>query len=407
MRGRSNQLRSFRAAARQTIPTQQPDIVTYTIERTVRPMTARSNTLRKIKVAYVLSTLWRCGPSIQLANILRYIDYEKFDVSIITLSPERNDDSLVGQVKRLPVKVYPINLSRTLGLFLLMKRFRDVIKLVQPDLIHSSGWRSDSLVSTLNQPANWITTCHNIPDICYPLQYGRYLGTYMARSHVRALRKCDNVVCCSNSMKAEYEQRYAMKDALAIPNGVEMSRDIVSVRTKELVYFKGVTVGRLVPGKNVQYLCEVFKRLDNDIARLTVVGDGPEYSDLAGYEGSEISFVGYQSEDDVYKYLRDSDFFLSASLTEGLPNSVLEALSMGLPCVLSDIEPHLELKDEMPPGSVEIFSLSDSPDAVASRLTDYLATIVNLPRDQIRKRTIEKYSAERMSQRYQALYSSI
>ncbi len=372
-------------------------------------MTARSNTLRKIKVAYVLSTLWRCGPSIQLANILRYIDYAKFDVSIITLSPERNDDSLVGQVKRLPVKVYPINLSRTLGLFLLMKRFRDVIKLAQPDLMHSSGWRSDSLVSKLHQPANWITTCHNIPDIDYPLEFGRYLGTYMARSHVRALRKCDNVVCCSNSMKFDYEQRYGMKDALVIPTGVKLPPNIVNARVREVANFRGVTVGRLIPRKNVRYLCEVFKGLDNGIARLTVVGDGPEYSDLASYEGSEISFVGHLGEDDEYKYLRDSEFFMSASLGEGLPSSVLEALSMGLPCVLSDIdiEPHLELKDEMPPGSVEIFSLSDSPDAVASRLTDYLATIVNLPRDQIRKRTIEKYSAERMSQRYQALYSSI
>ena len=244
-------------------------------------------------------------------------------------------------------------------------------------------------------------------SIDYPLEFGRALGAYMARSHIRALRKCSNVVCCSNSMKAEYEQRYGMKDALAIPNGVEMSQDIVNLRTKEMVYFKGVTVGRLVPRKNVRYLCEVFKRLDNGIARLTVVGDGPEYSDLAGYEGSRISFVGHQGTDDVQKYLCDSDFFMSASLGEGLPNSVLEALSMGLPCVLSDIGPHLELKDEVPSGSVEIFSLSDSPDAVASKLTDYLATIVNLPRDQIRKRTIEKYSAERMSQRYQALYSSI
>ncbi len=370
-------------------------------------MTARSNTLRKIKVAYVLSTLWRCGPSIQLANILRYIDYEKFDVSIITLSPERNDDSLVGQVKRLPVKVCPINLSRTLGLFLLKKRFRDVISLVQPDLIHSSGWRSDSLVSTLNRSTGWIATCRNIPDIDYPLEFGRALGACMARSHVRVLRKCSNVVCCSNWMKAEYEQRYGMKDALVIPNGVEPSQIIVNARTKAISNFRGVTVGRLIPRKNVRFLCESFKKLDNGIARLTVVGDGPEYSDLAGYEGRGISFVGHQGKNDVQKYLCDSDFFMSASLGEGLPNSVLEALSMGLPCVLSDIEPHLELKDEMPSGSVEIFSLSDSPDAVASTLTDYLATIVNLPRDQIRKRAIEKYSAERMSQRYQALYSSI
>ena len=186
-----------------------------------------------------------------------------------------------------------------------------------------------------------------------------------------------------------------------------MSQDIAIARTEKYIYLKGVTVGRLIPRKNVRYLCEIFKSLDRDSAWLTVVGDGPEYGDLAGYEDGRISFVGHRDENDVYKYLHGSDFFMSASLGEGLPNAVLEALSMGLPCVLSDIGPHLELRDAMPPGSVEIFSLSDPPDAVANRLMDYLATIASLPRDQIRRRTVEKYSAKRMSQRYQALYSSI
>ncbi len=370
-------------------------------------MTGPSNTRGKIKIAYVISTLWRCGPSIQLKNILRHMDYDRFEVSIITLSPERKDDSLIGEIECLPPRIYPLNMSRILGLFRMKKRFQDIIELIHPDLIHSSGWRSDTLVSKLNRSAVWIATCRNIPDIDYPLEFGKYPGAYMARSHLRALGRCGNVVCCSNSMKAEYEQRYGMKDALVVPNGVELPQDIASACAERNGNFRGVTVGRLVPRKNVRYLCEVFKRLDNNNTRLTVIGDGPEYGDLTRYEDNRISLVGHRGEDDVYRYLHGSDFFMSASLGEGLPNAVLEALSMGLPCVLSDIGPHLELRDAMPPGSVEIFSLSDPPDAVAYRLKDYLATIASLPREQIRQRTVEKYSAKRMSQRYQALYSSI
>ena len=69
----------------------------------------------------------------------------------------------------------------------------------------------------------------------------------------------------------------------------------------------------------------------------------------------------------VADYLVNSDFFVSASFSEGMPNAALEALRCGLPCFLSKIPSHEELRDIVPKSAV-LFDL----DATCSNLCDFL-----------------------------------
>ncbi len=358
----------------------------------------------RIKLAYVTSSMCRCAPSLQLVNILRHLDYDRFEVSLITLSPERAGDSLMGEVDCLPVRVHSFRLGRLAGLFWLRKRLAAVIGLIRPHLIHSCGWRSDLLVSKLDRSADWILTARNIPHMEYPLLFGRPLGAYVAGSHVGAIRKCPQIVCCAKAMQLEYQRRYRISDTTAIPDGVEIPRAYASRGSAKGGHgaLQAVAVGALVARKNTRYLCEVFRRLAG-LARLTVVGDGPEYAGLKRYASDGTALVGQQ--EDVYRYLVDSDFFVSASLSEGLPNAVLEALCMGLPCILSDIGPHRELRDAMPPGAVHLFSLSDDPGVVAGQLPGYLEGALAVSREAIAARARETFSAGKMSECYQALYA--
>ena len=362
----------------------------------------------RIRLAYVVSTLRRCGPTNQLLNILRHLDYDNFEISVITLSPEPSD-SLIDEVAQFPVKIHPLNLKKLSGFRWLRKQFRATVKSIRPDLIHSSGWRPDLLASELNWSSRWVATCRNIPHVDYPLRFGKVLGTLVARQHIRALRKCANLVCCSNALRSGYQNRYMISRAVVIPNGVTFHNTTQRVQLHSWSngsrdVLRCIAVGQLIPRKNIHYLCEIFMRLNSGGETLTVLGDGPEYGRLSRYQCDHITFVGHQN--DIYPYLANSHLFLSASLAEGMPNSVLEALAIGLPCLLSDIEPHREIKMAISRG-IETFCLTDPPDVVAGRFPAYFERLMKVSRQQIRRNTRQRYSAERMAYSYQKMYSRL
>ena len=108
-----------------------------------------------------------------------------------------------------------------------------------------------------------------------------------------------------------------------------------------------IYTGQFIKRKNVDFALEAFSYgfNDNDGLFFVLLGDGPELNRLKTRYSSfdNIQFVGQKTN--VQEYLHASDVFLSASKSEGLPNSVLEAISCGLPVLLSDIPQHKEILD--------------------------------------------------------------
>jgi glycosyltransferase involved in cell wall biosynthesis len=101
-------------------------------------------------------------------------------------------------------------------------------------------------------------------------------------------------------------------------------------------------VGRLSREKDLGTTLLAIKELvtrGNNI-KLIVVGDGPEKErlvDIINRNGlnKNMVFAGFQKE--AGRYFRAFDIYLSTSVKEGLPNSVLEAQARGVPCVVTDI----------------------------------------------------------------------
>lgn len=74
-----------------------------------------------------------------------------------------------------------------------------------------------------------------------------------------------------------------------------------------------------------------------------IAGDGPFADDAAEYATERVKMVGRVSEEDKWRWFNDADVFVSLSAYEGMPVATLEALSFGLPVVLSDIPAHREV----------------------------------------------------------------
>ena len=105
-----------------------------------------------------------------------------------------------------------------------------------------------------------------------------------------------------------------------------------------------VSVGRLVPAKGHRILLEALRILrERDVAiRLTLIGGGPDLVSLrefvrrSGLDGA-VTFTSALSHGQTLAQLRRADIFALASFAEGIPVALMEAMSLGLPCVSTSI----------------------------------------------------------------------
>ncbi len=100
-------------------------------------------------------------------------------------------------------------------------------------------------------------------------------------------------------------------------------------------------VGRLSKDKRVEPIIRAVLEAEPDEAgkrlHLTIVGNGEEYRRLAGYEGERVHFVGAVAPGDVKRYMENADILVMNSVFEGVPMTILEALSYGLPVISTKV----------------------------------------------------------------------
>jgi len=109
-----------------------------------------------------------------------------------------------------------------------------------------------------------------------------------------------------------------------------------------------VTAGVLNRGKNIETLINCLPKIGIEGLYLLVVGDGSTEADLS-YKNSleelakklgvndKVIFTGWVKKEELWKIYLASDLFVLPSLSEGMPNAMLEALGLDLPCLGSDI----------------------------------------------------------------------
>lgn len=149
-------------------------------------------------------------------------------------------------------------------------------------------------------------------------------------------RFADVLVCQTPDAKSYFSQTIQKKTVI-IPNPIkEGLPERKSGEKKEIVNF-----GRIEKQKNLPLLIDAFEMLHMKYPAysLSFYGDGSEKEWLETYiagKGLNEHIFMYASDPDIHEKIADCIMFVSSSDYEGLSNSMLEAMAIGLPCIVTD-----------------------------------------------------------------------
>ena len=289
---------------------------------------------------------------------------------------------------------------------------------LRPDLIHAQELLSPGTTAVL---ARGLT---GIPVVAKVLRGGQ-LGD-MAKISRGSLGKWRVPFICNNidgfaviSQEIDAELAGAgvpVSKRFPITNGVDTARfaplpaaDKQALRQRlglSAADKLAVYTGRLEPEKRIDQVIQLWPQIcqQHPTARLLLLGAGKQEADLRQMAGDGIEFIG--QVDDVLPFLQAADLFLLPSATEGLSNSMLEALSCGLPVIATtvggaeDVLTHNEngwlIPPDMPESLLEALLTVFKDDALRVRLGQ-----------NARQRMLETYSLPVIVKKVRDMYDEV
>lgn len=212
------------------------------------------------------------------------------------------------------------------------------------------------------------------------------------------LPRMDGFVFQSNGA-ARYFDKSVRKRSTVIPNPVTVRpyRELALEKRRKVI----VSVGRLHPQKNHKLLIDAFMRIESLAPEysLEIYGDGELKEEIQRYvdvNNAEKKIVLKGTSDHVHDLIYDASIFVLSSDYEGMPNALLEAMALGIPCISTDYRPG---------GVREIIKNNVNgmivPAGNAQRLADGMLEIISNPdlAERLSKNAIESsraYAPERI-----------
>jgi glycosyltransferase involved in cell wall biosynthesis len=222
----------------------------------------------------------------------------------------------------------------------------------------------------------------------------------------------DATIVVSKDLEEHYRARYRRK-SWYIPNGVDEARPRPPQEIRRRFGLAGgdylLFVGRLVPEKAPDLLIEAFSTIAGDM-KLVLAG-GSSFTDdfvrrIHGLAASDprVRLTGYVYGELLDELYTNAAVFVLPSLLEGLPLTLLEAISYGIPVVASDIPPHREVL-----GTERELVLPGDERALAAAITTSLEHLSQARRDAeaLRPRILSTYRWEATTAATEALYEGL
>lgn len=357
-----------------------------------------------IKVLFVQSTLEKGGITNHLKSILYHLDRSKFEPVVLCLSKEKSNSDWQA-IAGLDVQIHQINTSRWESTAHVIKKINNELLVIQPHLIQTFTFRPSYYIGKYfsNQFKTLGVLSSNVIEN-YKDTYGKIIGKYIANKELKGLSMMHQTIAVANYLLHVFPALKLKAIQNGVPLAIESQFDYLQkAKFKQTLNWKPnenyfVVIGALRKLKNVGFIIDAFLQSNqSEQSNLVIVGAGPQQLHLQKkyHSYTRILFVGQQQN--VHNYLMAADAFVSASLSEGMPLSVLEAMTFELPCFLSQIPAHQELQCEANNASgIQLFDLKDQQQLV--QLFNHFSPF---------QHSYTFQTAVQMTQAYQKIYQEI
>ena len=346
--------------------------------------------MKKIKLVYIitLSTFGGDqigGAQVHLLNLIRNLDMEKFDVSLIA----GNEGVLTREVEKLGVPFYindlmdnPVKLFKDLKA---LRKMRCILRSINPDIVHSHSSKGGFLGRVAAYKEQVPVIIFSVQGFAFPRVKGLKRYLYLLAERFAGART-DKMICASIKDKEDAINHKVIRDLnklTVINNGFdqEINWEVLAPADLNKRYgieegtFTAAMIARLDEQKNpLEFLMGIrgfIKNNPDSNVKFLLIGQGTEKESCIRFihdnklEDFIITGDWLRLNPDYFQVLKAVDLMVLPSLWEGLPLAIIDSMRMGTPVLASGIPGTVELIED---GKTGLLYQSRKPEDLAAKL---------------------------------------
>lgn len=309
--------------------------------------------MEKIKIAHILHAVG--GVDVSLRFILENINTDRFE-NIVVHGKNDTKDIYIDRNSN-PLNEYKVSIFRNISLFRDIKALISVYKIVKkerPNLIHCHSTKGGIIGRIVGYLLNI--------NVLHTPQAFSFLSTdnvFKKRIYLvlEKLFKFKNsyLLASSNSERrlAIQKVKYLSNQVLLFNNSIEPLDNISELTIKKTWPDEYIcTVGRPSFQKNIELMIKVLQEVNKTkCTHLVIMGVGYHSDKLSIVQKlikelnleSKVTLLNWTSRENVFNIIKGSKLYVSTARYEGLPYSVIEALALSKPCVVSNCDGNRDL----------------------------------------------------------------
>lgn len=252
------------------------------------------------------------------------------------------------------IKIIPIDCPKNKFLEAFVHTFKGLIeaKKIKADIVHIHAVGPALLIPLAKLMGLKVVMTNHGPDYKRKkwgllakiiLQTGEFFGSKFS----------DRIITIADHIGRDLKKKYNVK-ATIIPNGVPIKEQLTTDETLKLFDLEKnkyiLCVGRFVPEKGLHDLINAFNELNLPDIKLAIVGNADHPTDYSNnlvrlaQQNKQIILTGFLGGKQLQEIYSQARIFVLPSYYEGLPIVLLEAMSYGLSCLISNIDAHKNIK---------------------------------------------------------------